>query len=64
MTARGCCLLFVRWFKHITDAAATYRVKDDGRGHKQTGHLTASGPALDTSTSSVDVTSPVTPSFL
>ena len=64
-------MLCVRWFKHITDAAATHKVKDDGRGHKQAGlaaaadrHLTAAGPVLDTSSSSADVTSPVTPSFL
>ena len=66
--------VLVRWFKHITDAAATYKVKDDGRGNKQLvsaaaahssdRHLPAAGPALDTSSSSADVTSPVTPSFL
>jgi len=65
-------VLFIRWFKHITDAAATYKSKDDGHGHKQPGlvqssdgdsRASASGPALDTSSSSADVTSPITPSF-
>jgi len=61
-------VLFVRWFKHITDAAEAYKVKDGGRSPKQSGlsqpsdgHVDAGGPALDTSTSSADVTSPVTP---
>ena len=64
-------LLFVRWFKHITDAAEAYKVKDGGRGRKppglsqiSDGSLSTSGAALDTSSSSADVTSPVTPSYL
>jgi len=68
-----CCVCVVRWFKHITDAAEAYRVKDGGRGRKPPAGLSqtvsdgslsssAAAAALDTSSSSVDVTSPVTPS--
>ena len=61
-------LLFVRWFKHITDAAEAYKVKDGGRGRKSSGLSQiadgSSGATLDTSLSPVDTTSPVTPSYL
>lgn len=65
------CLPFVRWFKHITDAAEAYKTKDGGRARKppglsqiSDGSLSVGGAVLDTSSSSVDVTSPVTPSYL
>jgi len=60
------CLLFLRWFKHITDAVEAYRLQNGDDGRKQSGlsESSSGGAALDTSLSSVDVTSPITPSFM